>query len=1193
MTASHRTGRLDLSANAITVLERRYLVKDDQGAPVEQPEDLFWRVARCVAAPDLRYGASERAVEGLAETFFELMATRAWMPNSPTLMNAGRPLGQLSACFVLPVDDCLSNGHSGIYDTLRAMALVHQSGGGTGFSFSRLRPHNDVVRSTMGVASGPVSFMKLYDASTDVVKQGGTRRGANMGILRVDHPDILEFIRCKDDLTQITNFNISVAVTDAFMRAVEEGTSYDLIHPRTGAVVGRLAAREVFRTIVHGAWKTGEPGVYFIDRANHFNPVPHLGSYEATNPCVTGDTVVYTDQGLVPIASLAAAREARPVTLDSRFSAGAFGPAGSPFATGVKPVFRLSTHEGYEIRLTGDHRVMTSRGWVEAQRLTPGDVVHLLNRKGGFGTVGSAAEGRVIGWLVADGHVTGESGHGAVLGFWGDDQALAPGLARDVNAVLGQDPATAQYPVNVVEVPERNLATVSSTRLRDMLAQRFGLTAETKTARVPAALLRGSEAMQRGFLQALFTADGHVAGTAERGVSVRLTSVSLPLLKDVQRLLLNFGIVSRIYEERHPARTVAFSGRSYACQADHDLVIGRDNVLRFAEEIGFLGATKQNRLIAALATYTGRGPYRETFTARVTAVEPAGAEVVYDLTEPVTHSFVANGFVVHNCGEQPLLPYDVCNLGSVNLGLFARDGDVDWERLRTVVHLCTHFLDNVIDANKYPLPEIDELAQRIRRVGLGVMGWADLLVRLGIAYDSEEGVALGRKVMEFVDEEAKATSEKLAEQRGVFPEWERSIWGPDATCARGLQGERVRPMRKLRNCNLTTVAPTGTISIIAGCSSGIEPLFAVAFMRNQAGVLMPDVNEDFVALAKQEGWYTEALMQQIAAVGHIHFDQVPATWQRVFVTAHDVTPEWHIQMQAAFQEFTDSAISKTCNFANDATEDYVEKIYRYAYKLGCKGVTVYRDGAREMQVLSTGSTAKKVQAQAATAGSAASAPGADALAEALGRLAELEAELGRTRAQLHDAEAENLQRRAKRSRPDLLKGATRRIETPLGTMYVNITEDDKGQPFEVFISLGKAGGALMADVEAIGRLISLALRSGIPMREVYRQLRGISSDRVVGLGPNKVLSVPDAIGIAIEKWMQEKQGIQQDLLGGVAAPGALAPAREAVAGPEGVAGLRSGGTAQDFIGACPDCGSQLAFIEGCAKCHVCGFSECG
>jgi len=823
MTASEARHSLDLNANALTVLERRYLVKDEHGKPVERPEDLFWRVARIIAAPDRTYGASDRAVESLAETFFELMATRVWMPNSPTLMNAGRPLGQLSACFVLPVEDALSNGRSGIYDTLRAMALVHQSGGGTGFSFSRLRPKNDVVRSTMGVASGPVSFMKLYDASTDVVKQGGTRRGANMGILRVDHPDIMDFIHCKDDLTQITNFNISVAVTDAFMVALEAGKSYDLIHPRTGKVVGQLDARDVFKQIVHGAWKTGEPGVFFIDRANHYNPVPHLGSYEATNPC----------------------------------------------------------------------------------------------------------------------------------------------------------------------------------------------------------------------------------------------------------------------------------------------------------------------------------------------------------------------------GEQPLLPYDVCNLGSINVGLFVKNGAVDWDGLRTAVHLCTHFLDNVIDANKYPLAEIDDLAKRIRRIGLGIMGWADLLVRLGIPYNSDEGVALGRKMMEFIDEESKVASEKLAAQRGTFAEWERSIWGPDATCARNARGERIRPMRKLRNCNLTTVAPTGTISIIAGCSSGIEPLFAVAFMRNQAGVLMPDVNEDFVAIAKREGWYSVDLMKRIAEAGHIHFDAVPEKWQRVFVTAHDVTPEWHIQMQAAFQEFTDSAISKTSNFSHDATEDDVEQIYRYAYKLGCKGVTVYRDGARENQVLSTGATGTKKQDAAVPTGA-----GKDALTEALSRIAELETEVHLTKERLHDVEAENLQRRAKRSRPDLLKGATRRIESPLGTMYVTITEDDKGQPFEVFMSLGKAGGALMADVEAIGRLISLALRSGVPLPEIYRQLRGISSDRAVGLGPNKVMSVPDAIGIAIEKWMQEKQGVQQDLL---ESTGSKAPAEaEVVRGAVGDAALRAArGPEQDFIGACPDCGSQLAFIEGCAKCHVCGFSECG
>ena len=406
-------------------------------------------------------------------------------------------------------------------------------------------------------------------------------------------------------------------------------------------------------------------------------------------------------------------------------------------------------------------------------------------------------------------------------------------------------------------------------------------------------------------------------------------------------------------------------------------------------------------------------------------------------------------------------------------------------------------------------------------------------------------------------------------------------------------------MRKLRNCNLTTVAPTGTISIIAGCSSGIEPLFAVAFMRNQAGVLMPDVNEDFVGIAQRENWYSDELMQRIAESGSISLDGVPAEWQRVFVTAHDVTPEWHIRMQAAFQDFTDSAISKTCNFPHAATEESVEQIYRLAFQLGCKGVTVYRDGSRDMQVLSTGTTARKVQEQAGGIGSGSATDASDALAlqdsravaETLGRLAELEAELARTRDQLHEVESENLQRRAKRSRPELLRGATRRVETPLGTMYVNITEDDKGQPFEVFISLGKAGGALMADVEAIGRLISLALRSGIPLKEIHRQLRGISSDRVVGLGPHKVLSVPDAIGIAIEKWMQDKQGVQQDLLPVSEAPSV--PAREIVSGPAGEAGLWAADPAQDFIGTCPDCGSQLAFIEGCVKCHVCGFSECG
>ncbi|MCY4572420.1 MAG: vitamin B12-dependent ribonucleotide reductase [Gemmatimonadetes bacterium] len=829
-----------LSENARIVLARRYLKKNEDGEPTEDPETMFWRVARVIAEEDRKYGVSRAAVEEVARSFYDLMTTGGFEPNSPTLMNAGRPLGQLSACFVLPVEDALSNGKSGIYDTLRSMALVHQSGGGTGFSFSQLRPEGDTVRSTMGVASGPVSFMRLYDASTEVVKQGGTRRGANMGILRVDHPDIRAFIRCKNDTSQITNFNISVAITDAFMEAVANDEEYDLVTPRTHEVAGRENAREIFDMIVEGAWKTGEPGVFFIDRANEYNPVPALGSYEATNPC----------------------------------------------------------------------------------------------------------------------------------------------------------------------------------------------------------------------------------------------------------------------------------------------------------------------------------------------------------------------------GEQPLLPYDVCNLGSINVGVFAKAGHtgkpeqgIDWDGLRRVVHLSIHFLDNVIDANRYPLQEISDLAQKIRRVGLGIMGWADLLVRLGVRYDSDEGVALARTVMGFIEEETRIASERLAELRGVFPAWEESIWGPDKRCARGADGERVRPERQLRNCNLTTVAPTGTISIIAGCSGGIEPLFAVAFMRNQAGVMMPDVNPDFVERAKREGWHSDELMEKIAEEGHIHFDEVPTEVQDTFRTSHDISPDWHVRMQAAFQEHVDSAISKTTNFAFEATRPDVRKIYELAFETGCKGVTVYRDGSRPMQVLSTGKTGQGEESgtgEGDGSGEVVALPPeleaiTQQLADARAKKHDLEGELEQVRLQLKEHDREAAASRHKRQRPSMLKGRTMKVESPLGDLYVTINEDDKGKPFEVFCTVGKAGGAAMADSEAIGRLISLSLRSGIPITAVRDQLRGISCDRAVGVGPQKVLSAPDAIAQAIERYLAEKEGVQEML-----------PIEVPVSAKTGAGPMPAGQgqyvvdhTAQT-LGACPDCGSgQLAFEEGCKRCYVCGFSECG
>ncbi|HYH79803.1 MAG TPA: ribonucleotide reductase N-terminal alpha domain-containing protein [Longimicrobium sp.] len=986
--------RAELSENARIVLAKRYLKKDEAGKPTETPEEMFWRVAGTIAQVDRAFGATDEEVTALAREFYLLMTRRLFEPNSPTLMNAGRPLGQLSACFVLPVSDELSNGSSGIYDTLRSMALVHQSGGGTGFSFSRIRPAGDHVRSTTGVASGPISFMSLYDASTEVVKQGGTRRGANMGILRVDHPNVEEFIDCKQDITRITNFNISVAITDAFMKAVEKGESYDLVNPRTGKVSGQKDARAIFEKIVQNAWRTGEPGVFFIDRANFYNPVPHLGSYEATNPCLTGDTRILTVEGPRRFDELAASGDD---VLVYAFDRGA-----------QVPVMR----------------------WMRRPRLTRRNV-------------------EVI-------EVEFDSG------------------------------------LRVRCTPDHNW---------------IGFEGE----KISATELRG-------------------------GVSIRAYSVAN---------LHERALVA----ENHKVVAIRLAGR----------------------------ADVYNGTVDDVHTYVVADPH---------AVDEGAA---------------FTGVVSANCGEQPLLPYDVCNLGSVNVGAFVREDvpadspwyeRVDWKEYRRVTRLSTHFLDNVIDANQYPLPEITDLAHRIRRIGLGVMGFADLLVRLGVPYNSAEGVEIGRRVMEFLDEEGKKASESLAEVRGAFPEWEQSIWGPDETCARAPNGDRIREVRKMRNCNVTTVAPTGTISIFAGCSSGIEPLFAVAFMRNQAGALMPDVNEDFVAFAKAGGWYSEALMERIAREGHIHFAEVPEAVQRAFVTAHDITPEWHVRMQAGFQEHCDSAISKTTNFPHDATVEDVREIYELAFRLGTKGVTVYRDGSRDGQVLSTGATKTPAQQQAEVAEAGELRARA---AEAAERTAKLEREVARLREELKQAEHRESQiRRQKRSRPDVLTGTTRKMSSPLGDVYVTINEDVGQQPFEVFATLGKAGSIAMADVEAIGRLISLALRFGIPVGEIYQQLRGISSDRAIGFGHNKVHSVPDAIAQALGLRERDKAGVQQELI----PEAVLAPAGDEVQAAilpayEPQLPLDDWNGGETFMGVCPDCKSQLEFAEGCMKCHACGYSECG
>jgi ribonucleoside-diphosphate reductase alpha chain len=747
---------------ALRVLRERYLLRKD-GEVIETPEEMCWRVAVSIAAGEGRYGRSQAAVREVAEAFYDMMVDGYFIPNSPTLMNAGKGNGlQYSACYVLPVGDSMEE----IFDSVKAAAIIHKSGGGTGFAFSRLRPKDDIVSSTGGRASGPVSFLRVFNGATEAVKQGGTRRGANMGILKVDHPDILEFIDCKLD-GGITNFNISVAATDTFMEALARGEEYDLINPHTKKVVGRLSAKEVFDRMVQAAWRTGDPGMVFIDRINASpaNPTPGLGQVEATNPC----------------------------------------------------------------------------------------------------------------------------------------------------------------------------------------------------------------------------------------------------------------------------------------------------------------------------------------------------------------------------GEQPLLPNEACNLGSLNVSKFARRSDdgelsIDWVEMERVVRLAVRFLDDVIEMNPYPLPEIDQTVKSNRRIGLGIMGWADLLFMMGIPYDDPEAIELAERLMSFVKDKAHDQCAKLAEERGPFPNWSKSIY------------KDVRPMR---NSTVTTIAPTGTISMIAGCSSGIEPIFALAFQHR---VKQPDgervltfVNETFEAIAKERGFYSDALKEEIAKRGSLHgIPGLPENAANVFKTSHDIPYEWHVRHQAAFQRYTDNGVSKTINLPNDASEEDVASAYRLAWELGCLGITVFRDGCKGEQVLNIGIGKKdKAPAQLPTAG-----------------------------------------QQVIRPRPHSLAGKTYRKETPIGTAFITVNGTEDGEPFEVFVQVGKGGSDTMAVAEALGRLISLTLRLPSPLtpqrrlEEVISQLSRIGGAQPMGFGAGKVLSLPDALGRTLAEH-----------IGQIKAPGSPSDTRT---------------DERRRIGdLCKECG-QATFVyeEGCKKCLSCGFNEC-
>jgi len=748
-----------LSQNAIKVLERRYLKKDEKGKVLETPRQMIARVARTIASAEVSFGISRDELLAVEKKFYEMIASMDFVPNSPTLMNAGRELGQLSACFVLPVGDSIEE----IFDAIKYTALIHKSGGGTGFSFSRLRPANDSVQSTKGVSSGPISFMEVFNAATETIKQGGTRRGANMGILRVDHPDILEFIAAKKDQKRLTNFNISVALTDRFMKAAKEKKKYDLLNPHSGQADGQLEAEQVFDMITNMAWRNGEPGIIFIDKINKDNPTPELGQIESTNPC----------------------------------------------------------------------------------------------------------------------------------------------------------------------------------------------------------------------------------------------------------------------------------------------------------------------------------------------------------------------------GEQPLLPFESCNLGSINLAHMLKQGEsgcsIDWDRLRDTTVWATRFLDNVIDVNKYPLPQIGEMTKSNRKIGLGIMGFADMLIRLDVPYDSNEALEIGRNLMKFIHTAARDASQNLAKSRGDFPNFPRSTL------------RKKYPL--MRNATVTTIAPTGTISIIAGCSSGIEPLFAIAYVRNVMDKdELSEVNPIFEEIAKARGFYSDEMMKKVAEHGSLsEITEIPEDIRRTFVTAHDITPEWHIRMQAAFQEYTDNAVSKTVNFPKTATADDVRKVYLMAFDLGLKGVTVYRDGSRDEQVLNIGKVNKKDEEQ-----------------------------LELAKDDLHH-------HRSPRPRPSVTHGSTHKLETGCGKLYITINEDEHGL-FEVFTQMGKSGGCTASQSEAISRLISLALRSGIDPKTVIKQLKGIRCPQPIMQPGGSIFSCSDAIAKSLERYLDAREHPHRK---------DGQPIKKQNYAEKG-----------DICPECPECGAMVDYVEGCVVCRSCGYSRC-
>lgn len=967
-----------LTKNAVEVVKKRYLRTDMEGKPQETPGEMLWRVAYHMAKAEVNWAGNGIVME-TASKFYERMTALKMVCAGKAMFEAGNPggTGQLSSCFVLPIEDNIST----IFKTLGDAAVVHKNNGGTGFNFSKIRPHGDKVKNVPGAASGPVDFLKAYSAALAQILQGAKRQGANIGILNVDHPDIEDFIYLKDTDGTIKNFNVSVGVTDAFMEAVEQDKMWELKNPRTHETVRRVKARTLFNKIATQAWKTGDPGLAFLDTMQRESTMQNFGILDATNPCVTGDTLIATAKGWERIDALVGKEQ--KIVVDMRTKGDQLTQLQSTFQvikTGEKQVYKLITKSGYEVKATADHKIMSTTGWKELKDLEVGERVLIQHGEGGFGdseeldfvwdnnkigkqgrkynfslpTKWNKELGVLLGWLVGDGFIREETEkHGAYLNLTfgrGKEKArdyFLTLLSKWCGHARGH------------EATERTRQIFVNSKFVVDYFVKLGITTKrSEFKRVPVSMFTAPKEVVVGFLQGLFSSDGTVGYVKDKSSYVRLTSKSRDLLKDVQLLLLQFGVKSRIYDRSRAERINLFPAyvnadgevKRYSSDgALWELEISKEVVLKFVDEIGFLFDMHADKL----RLLRSKSYYSTRWDDPIIAIEKLGIEAVYDLTEPLTHSFIANGIVVHNCGEIALFPYESCNLTSIDLARHLKQVRgkwlIDWEDLKETVRIGVQFLDDMIEVNAYPIKEIENTVKNgNRRIGLGVMGFAHLLYRMGIPYNSQAAVKISKELAKFIYENAAEMSEELAEKRGNFPNWDLSIYP-----AKG------QPMR---NCAVTMVAPTGTISIMADTSSGIEPVFSLVTIRRtfyeddksnhstKQFVMVDPVFEEYLKDKFKKDSERERVMEKVAAGDYA---DLTTEEKKLFVTTHQIQPEWHVKIQAAWQKYFDNSISKTVNFPHTAMVEDVKTAYMMAWKMGCKGTTIYRDGSKDDQVLSS------------------------------------------------------------------------------------------------------------------------------------------------------------------------------------------------------------------------------------------------